>query len=161
MLFSDFNSKSLQADRLFRKRSAAMVQETKEPGQTEFAQKVSRGQVNTPTHTRTLFNIYAHTSIELWSRLKQLLTPAFLRLYEHISEGRSSPLFLTCTHYNATLLLPAMPVAPTLLTHKSNHPHSLVQGLCNRGPVTVVGYFYVSELTELNQQHDHLIIRSY
>uniref|UniRef100_A0A8D0CXP4 Ceramide synthase 2 n=1 Tax=Sander lucioperca TaxID=283035 RepID=A0A8D0CXP4_SANLU len=44
VLFSDFNSKSLQADWLFRKTSAAMVQETKEPGQTEFAQKVSRGQ---------------------------------------------------------------------------------------------------------------------
>lgn len=61
VLFSEFNSKSLQADWLFRKTSAAMVQETEEPGQTEFAQKIQRGQVNkqTNTHSLCLLNIYA------------------------------------------------------------------------------------------------------
>ncbi len=73
MLFPDFNSKSLQADRLFRKTSAAMVQEAEKPGQTEFAQKVSRGQVNTHTHTHT----HAHPSFELWSRVKLLPALAF------------------------------------------------------------------------------------
>lgn len=72
VLFSDINSESLQADRLFRKTSAAMVQETEEPGQTEFAQKVSRGQVNTHVHTHTythkLLNTHAHTAIELLYR---------------------------------------------------------------------------------------------
>lgn len=75
VLFSDFNSKSLQADWLFRKTSAAMVQETKEPGQTEFAQKVSRGQVNSRTH------VYAHMSIELWSSCLPLRSSGYMSTF--------------------------------------------------------------------------------
>lgn len=44
------SSEPLQADRLLGKTSAAMVQETEEPRQAEFAQEVSGGQVNAPIH---------------------------------------------------------------------------------------------------------------
>lgn len=43
---SDFDSKSLPADRLHGKTSAAMVPETKEPGQAKLAQEVSGSQVS-------------------------------------------------------------------------------------------------------------------
>lgn len=49
LLSSEFNSKSLQADGLFGKTSAAVVQETEEPGQTEFAEKIPWSQVNKHT----------------------------------------------------------------------------------------------------------------
>lgn len=65
MPFPDFNNKSLQADWVFRKTSAAMVQETKEPGQTESAQEISGGQVNEHTNILCLLNIDAHKAVEL------------------------------------------------------------------------------------------------
>lgn len=133
VLFSDFNSKSLQADWLFRKTSAAMVQETKEPGQTQFAQKVSRGQVNRHTHTICTHFYRAMEQVE--AAAQPCVPPAIW--------ARTSPLFLTRTHYNATLLLPGL--QSTLFSHTRIQPstRSLAQGPSNRGSVTTVGYFYV------------------
>lgn len=109
VLFSVFSSKSLQEDWLLRKTSAAMVQETKEPGQTESAQKVSRGQVC----IRALLNIYDCCRVHR----------VFLWQYEHISEGKSSPLFLHS--------LQCCPCSPH--THSHIQPCLLAQGLCSWG----------------------------
>lgn len=50
---SDFDSQSLPEDGIHGKTSAAMVPETKEPGQTELAQEVSGSQVITDVDTHS------------------------------------------------------------------------------------------------------------
>lgn len=50
---SDFDSESLPANGIHGKTSAAVVPETKEPGQAEFAQKVSGSQVSTDMDTHS------------------------------------------------------------------------------------------------------------
>lgn len=85
-VFLEFSSKSLQADWIYRKTSASMVQETKEPGQTEYAEKVSGGQVN--KHALSPLISCMHTQLQSYG---EALT--FLWLYEHISRGKSGLYF--------------------------------------------------------------------
>lgn len=70
---SDFHTESQQADGLLWATGAALVQTTEEPGQTKFAQKISRSQVN-------------RVPVSLWSGAE--VSPQ----YEDVSDSRPGPL---------------------------------------------------------------------
>lgn len=81
-----------------------MVQKKKKPRQTKFAQEVSRSQVNTQRHEMYFF-LHLECKTAWWVKTA---AEHWVPLFTRVSRCKSSPLFLTCIYYCATLSLPGL-----------------------------------------------------
>ena len=85
------------------------------------------------TQTRIRFKSYVSTLLSNYIEgLNSCPLLAFLQLYDHISGGKSSSLFITCTHYNATPV--TMSVALYLHRHSYAHSNPTIDTLIDTGP---------------------------